>query len=160
MFEDIEKLRVKGLNDVYYSLLYTYATRPTDEAEKAVNGYLDVWYGRVHDKHLVYTINREKEGYFFGNIDYQATQPALRLLCEKKSPYRGITDICEIQHIYDVEPYVAPVNLNQIYCIFFTLCLILSYTFKLNVIRISRSALEVLYGIGWHALHLPRVFFF
>lgn len=99
-------------NSVYDSLLYTYIQKGQKEGERATKGYLDVWYGKTADDKLEEQVDKFKRGGWFSNPDYQATQPAFRLLCEKGTPYRDLKKICRMDNIMDKDPYVSPFTME------------------------------------------------
>jgi len=73
------------MEDIYDSLAYGYHVHGEKKGEEALNAYLDVWYKKHEDEKLIDAIKQMKKGGTFGNMDYQVTQPAFRLGCEKKN---------------------------------------------------------------------------
>ena len=128
------KIEDYDMEDVYDSLRYTY----DKDGPEAVNGYLDVWYAKTEDENLKDKISELKKGGWFGNWDYQVTQPAYRLLCEKKTPYRGMKDICKLDNIMDKEAHEVPVQWQgTLILIFFTI--LLSIGIRTTIWSMSRA---------------------
>lgn len=79
-----------------------------DDTKKHLDGMYQ--YVNFDEVDIVDHIKSEKKGGYFGNADYQVTQPAHRYLCENSEPYKNRKDICDIENIKDEEAYVAPVS--------------------------------------------------
>lgn len=105
--EEMDELDIH--NDVYDSLKYGYL-KDGPKHEESVKKYLDAWYGNTKDENLKEKIKGLKKGGWFGNADYQVTQPGFRILCEKKTPYRDMKDICKMDNIMDKDPHIEPMK--------------------------------------------------
>jgi hypothetical protein len=102
----IDELDVE--NDVYDSLAYGYLKHGESYEDTVSKDYIDssFSFANVEDEDVVDKIKETKRGNWLGNSDYGAIQPAFRILCEKKTPYRNIKEICEIEDIMAKDPDV------------------------------------------------------
>lgn len=63
------------------------------KSSNVITRYLDIWYKGTRDNELNDTINRLTQSWF-GIYDFLATQPALKILCERDEPYLGQSNLC------------------------------------------------------------------
>ena len=121
--------------DIYDSLKYAYIKH----GKKSTDDYLDVWFINTKDEDLERDVNVLKKGGWFGNADYQAVQPGLRLLCEKQQPYRGDNKICKMDNIMDKDAYAfGPTWQGQM--IIFLPAFIFAFLYGLQLFRTRKNA--------------------